>query len=213
MSIDKSLRSTSLLALSLAAFATGCGTVGGAANPSAPTGSPSTVSSPKQAAIAEWNFADGETGGWRMGWNKTEETAITDFDAEPKLGLKLTMDFHSAEWGDANIKLAWTEEVAPAAVSVRILIPASIGRPKGPMQIGCAMNMPWTEAKSWPEVKPKEEVTIDGVAYLAQTLTCRLGTSDKPPVPRELVVRFGGEKVRYKGPLYVQQIRALRETN
>jgi hypothetical protein len=45
------------------------------------------------------------------------------------------------------------------------------------MQLGCAMNMPWTEAKSWTALKLGERVTIAGKDYLAQTVSCRLGTS------------------------------------
>lgn len=165
-------------------------------------------------SLANWDFASsGETSGWRMGWNKSEEAAITDFDAEPKLGLKLTMDFHASAWGDANIKTAWTDAIAPVALRVKILIPVSSGRPKGPMQMGCAMNMPWTEAKHWPTLKGGDTVVIDGIEYLLQTVTCRLGTSSISRVPGELVVRFGGDRIRYKGPMYIQRIQALAESN
>jgi hypothetical protein len=73
------------------------------------------------------------------------------------------------------------------------------------------MNNPtWVEAGQWIDLKFPEVVTISGVEYRMQSVTCELGTSLAGQVPRDLVLRFGGNAVRYKGVLYIQQIRALR---
>jgi hypothetical protein len=165
-------------------------------------------------SLFEWNFTDGDDGGWCCGWSKTNDTSISpDFDVLNGLGLQLTFDFHESQWGDSNIKAPWTvRQQAPGAVNLRILVPVSGGKPKGgTMQLGCAMNTPaWTEAGQWTDLKFPETVTISGVEYRAQSVTCELGTSLSAPVPRDLVLRFGGDAVRFKGVLYIQQIRALR---
>lgn len=175
--------------------------------PAAPTAPAGDV---EANVLATWDFAStGEVSVWRMGWNKTEDGAITDFDIDPKLGLKLTMDFHGSAWGDANIKAAWGDAAVPAAVRVTLMVPVAAGRPKGQMQMGCAMNVPWTEAKHWPSLKFGESVTIDGAEYYRQTVTCRLGTSGLVRAPSELVLRFGGDRIRFRGPMYIQQVQAL----
>lgn len=164
-------------------------------------------------SLAEWNFQNGDDGGWRNGWSKTPETSIdSEFDVVSGLGLKMEFDFHSSEWGDSNITAPWPVDQSPAALSVRLLVPASGGKPKGPMQLGCAMNIPtWIETKAWwTDMKFPETVTINGVEYRAQTVTCDLGTSLSIQVPKQMVLRFGGYAVNYKGVIYVQQIRALR---
>ena len=164
-------------------------------------------------SLFEWNFTDGDDGGWRNGWSKTPDTSIdSEFDVLNGLGLQLTFDFHESQWGDSNIKAPWpVGQQAPGAVNLRILAPVSGGKPKGPMQLGCAMNVPtWTEAGQWIDLKFPETVTISGVEYRAQSVTCELGTSLSAPVPHDLVLRFGGDAVRYKGVLYIQQIRGLR---
>lgn len=166
-----------------------------------------------QQSLVEWNFQNGDDGGWRNGWSKTPETSIdSEFDVVNGLGLRMTFDFHGTEWGDSNITAPWSVDQAPAAVSVRILAPVSGGKPKGPMQLGCAMNIPtWVETKAWwSDMKFPETVTINGVEYRAQTVTCDLGTSLSAQVPKQMVLRFGGYAVNYKGVLYIQQIRALR---
>jgi len=140
----------------------------------------------KKNVLAEWSFADDDAGGWSLGWNSSEDTAVTDLEVAKGLGLKLTLNYQGSGWGDGNIKLAWTTQQVPAALNLRLLVPASSSKPKGPMQLGCAMNMPWTEAKSWTDLKLPERITIAGTEYLAQTVTCRLGTSPSAPIPREL---------------------------
>jgi hypothetical protein len=63
-------------------------------------------------------------------------------------------------------------------------------------------------------LKFPERVSVDGVEFLAQSVTCRLGTSPKGTPPKELILRFGGDRVRYKsGLLFIQQIRAVSVTN
>lgn len=164
-------------------------------------------------ALVEWNFLNGDDGGWRYGWNKTENTSIDpEFEVLNGLGLRMTFDFHESEWGDTNITVPWSVEQVPAAVSVRLLAPVSGGKPKGPMQLGCAMNIPtWVETKKWwTDLKFPELVVINGVEYRAQTVTCDLGTSLSAPVSKQMVLRFGGYGVNYKGVLYMQQVRALR---
>ncbi len=165
-------------------------------------------------SLFEWNFTNGDDGGWCCGWSKTNDTTISpDFEVVNGLGLQLTFDFHESQWGDSNFKAPWTvRQQAPGAVDLRILAPVSGGKPKGgPMQLSCAMNVPtWTEAGKWIDLKFPETVTISGVEYRAQSVTCELGTSLSAPVPHDLVLRFGGDAVRYKGVLYIQQIRALR---
>jgi hypothetical protein len=42
--------------------------------------------------VMEWNFADGDAGGWKLGWNKTEDAVITDLDVVDGLGLRLKVD-------------------------------------------------------------------------------------------------------------------------
>ena len=166
----------------------------------------------RQQSLVEWNFTNGDDGGWRYGWSKTGDTSISpDFDVINGLGLQLTFDFHESQWGDSNIKALWTVGQSPGAVNLRILAPVAGGKPKGPMQLGCAMNSPaWVESGQWIDLKFPEAVTISGVEYRAQTVTCELGTSLNAPLSRDLVIRFGGDAVRYKGVLYIQQIRALR---
>jgi hypothetical protein len=166
----------------------------------------------RHQSMVEWNFTNGDDGGWRYGWSKTGDTSISpDFDVINGLGLQLTFDFHESQWGDSNIKTLWTVGQAPGAVNLRILAPVAGGKPKGPMQLGCAMNSPaWVESGQWIDLKFPEAVTISGVEYRAQTVTCELGTSLNAPLSRDLVIRFGGDAVRYKGVLYIQQIRALR---
>jgi hypothetical protein len=195
----------------IAAILAGCSTWGGGAgNTASSTAAPAASSKAeanKKTVIQEWTFADGDTQGWRMGWSSSEETAITDMDVEAPLGLKLTLNYEAKGWGDSNLKLAWTEPQAPVALSMRILIPAELGKPKGPLQVGCAMNEPWSEAKHWPDLKVTEHVTIGKKEYLAQNVTCRLGSSSAQH--KALILRFGGERVRFKGNVYIQNIRAL----
>lgn len=162
-------------------------------------------------ALREWTFADGSTGGWRLGWNSSEDTAATEMSVEPGLGLKVTVNFQSKDWGDANLKVQWPEEPLPQAINLRVLVPAANGRPRGPMQIGCALNSPWSETKHWPDLRLPEQITIAGKPYLAQTVTCRIGSATGSP--KDLILRLGGNRVRYQGPLYLQQIRALRSAS
>lgn len=166
-----------------------------------------------EQSLVVWNFQNGDDGGWRNGWSKTPDTAIdSEFDVVNGLGLKMTLDFHESQWGDSNITAPWIVDQAPAAVSVRVLVPASGGKPKGPMQLGCAMNIPtWVETKAWwSDMRFPDQVTINGEEYRVQTVTCDFGTSLSAPVPKQMVLRFGGYDVKYKGVLYIQQIRALR---
>lgn len=215
------LPASSLTALFLAAAAgfTGCTTTTRSKAPAAaPAAAPVAAAPAPQAAepqaaaqpvaLQEWNFADGSTGGWRLGWNSSEDTAATEMSVEPELGLKVTVNFQSKVWGDANLKVQWPSEPLPQAISVRVLVPAANGKPRGPMQMGCAMNSPWSETKHWPELRLPEQVTVAGKPYLAQTVTCRIGTASGSP--KDLILRLGGDRVRYQGPLYFQQIRALR---
>lgn len=158
-----------------------------------------------------WDFTNGDANGWRMGWNKTDETAITDFGVTRELGLALTLDFNSPDFGDANIVLSWSEPAIPASVSARILVPVANGKPRGPLKLGCAMSDPWIEDQDWPSLTLEERKTIGGVEYMAQTVTCQLGTKANGRTAAELVLRLGGENTLYKGPLYIQEIRAARK--
>lgn len=154
----------------------------------------------------DFTKADADTDGWVMGWNKTPELAISDVDVEAGVGLKLVLKADNGSWGDANIKLANVTAPFPAAVSLRLMQPASAGRARG-LQIGCALNSPWSEAKVWVDFKPTEKVTVQGAEYSVQTIVCPLGASD--PKQTEVVLRFGGDRVRYQGALYIQSIRLL----
>lgn len=159
--------------------------------------------------IRSFDFAatDADNDGWVMGWNKNDGLVIDDVDVEAGVGLKLSVKAATNGWGDANIKLANLTAPYPGAVSLRLMSPATAGRIKG-LQIGCALNSPWSEAKVWLDFKPSEKVTVKGTEYSVQTITCPLGTPD--PKQTELILRFGGDRVRYQGPLFIQSIKLLK---
>lgn len=158
----------------------------------------------------KWDFTKGETHEWRMGWNKDDDSQITEFGITRGLGLKLTLDFHSTEFGDGNIVLPWSRDTVPTTISARILVPVADGKPQGPLKIGCAMNQPWLEDSHWPSLTLNERATIDGVEFMAQTVTCRIGSS-YAHTAEELVLRIGGQGTLFKGALYIQEIRASRK--
>lgn len=165
--------------------------------------------------VMEWNFADGDLGGWKNGWNKTAYTSVDEMDVIEGLGMRLKVNFQEPEWGDSNIHVPWTTWWTPVAIKLRLLVPVRPGKPRGPMQLFCAMNNPWVEdqAKIWVDMNFPERVMVDGVEFLAQNVTCPLGTTAKGPTHKWLVLRFGGYHVRYKnGLIFIQQIRAVSST-
>lgn len=167
----------------------------------APADEPGTIRSFDFAA------ADADNDGWVMGWNKNEGLVIDDVDVEAGVGLKLSVKAATNGWGDANIKLPNLTAPYPGAVALRLMSPASAGRIKG-LQIGCALNSPWSEAKVWFDFKPSEKLVAKGTEYSVQTITCPLGSAD--PKQTELILRFGGDRVRYQGPLFIQSIKLLK---
>lgn len=177
-------------------------------NAADPPGGPSTGEGKEEPW--KWDFTKGETLEWRMGWNKDDDAQITDFSVVRGLGLKLTMDFHSTEFGDGNIVLPWSRNTVPTSISARFLVPVSDGKPLGPLKMGCAMNQPWLEDSHWPNLMFPERVTIDGVDYMAQTVTCRIGSSYARSA-EELVLRIGGSGTLFRGAMYIQEIRASRK--
>jgi hypothetical protein len=170
-------------------------------------------SAPAQAAdpevLRQFDFAaaDADTDGWAMGWNKNDALVIDDVDVEAGVGLKLSMKAAASSWSDANIKLSNLTAPYPSAVKLRVLVPASAGRIRS-LQFGCALNSPWSESKAWIDFKPTDKLSIKGTEYNVQDVLCKLGPSD--PKQNELILRFGGDRVRYQGPLYLQKVQLLQ---
>jgi len=181
--------------------------------PPAPPPLPSTAASapPSSQLLRSWRFdaPDADEGGWTRAWNSSEDNVITSAWVEPGVGLQVSLVFANRAWGDANLRLGWGEAVAPTHVLLRLLVPAEAGRIKGPLMVGCAFNNPWSEEKHWSEVRPTERVTVLGKAYNAEDLTCRLGNTTRQH--QDVVLRFGGERVRYKGAVYVQRMSLVRQ--
>lgn len=177
-----------------------------AAQPAAPAPT-STVS--KNAVLQAFDFAKDPDAleGWALGWNKNDKVVIDDMDVEAGVGMKLSFKANASGWGDANIKLTKLSAPYPGAVAVRLLVPASAGRIKG-LSMGCALNSPWSEAASWATFKGDESITVKGAEYKTQELICALGASD--PKQTDLILRLGGERVRYSGNLYIQSVKLLK---
>lgn len=168
-----------------------------------------TSTAAKNAVLRSFDFAGAPDAieGWVMGWNKNDKVVIEDLDVEAGVGMKLSLKANASGWGDANIKLTKISAPLPDAVSVRLMIPAAAGRVKG-LSIGCSKMSPWTEANSWTIFKGDETIVVKGVEYKTQELVCDLGSAD--PKQTELVLRFGGERIRYSGNLYIQSVKLLK---